>query len=136
MVNERMIMDTNENEKIDTWGVCEVMGRQTFAGRISEHTIGGTALLRVDVPAVPEKKIPPTWSGDQERVLPPQNAFTKYIGLGSIYALTPCTEEVARRVAEQARKYPVDLVAMPVVETLALTARDGDELGQDDNPDF
>lgn len=124
------------NEKIDTWGVVEVLGRQTFAGRISEHTIGGAALLRVDVPAVVEKRIPAMYPCDRERVLHGQPAFTRYIGLGSIYALTPCTEEVARKVAEQARKYPVDLVAMPQVDTLALTARDADELGRDDNPDF
>ena len=124
------------NEKIDTWGIVEVMGRQTFAGRLSEHAIGGSALLRVDVPEVPESRIPPAWKGDRERVLRPQPSFSKFIGIGSIYALTPCTEEVARKVAAQARKYPIDLVAMPAVETLALTARDDQYRDENDGPDF
>jgi hypothetical protein len=131
-----MISMEPTDDKIDTWAVAEMMGHQTFAGRVSEHTIGGAALLRIDIPAVPEKTIPPAYVGDRGRVLRGQPPFTKYFALGALYALTPCTEEVARCVAEQARKYPVDLVAMPQVETLALTARDEEYDRENDGPGF
>jgi len=62
------------------------MGHRTFAGLVTEQTVGGASFVRVDVPAV---------GGLPE--------FTKLLGAGSIYAITPCTEETARAFAESAR---------------------------------
>ena len=49
-----------------------------MAGRVTEQVIAGQGFVRVDVPATPE-----------------QAAFTQLYGPGSIYAITPTTEEIA-----------------------------------------
>jgi hypothetical protein len=137
-----------QKQQLDGYAVVEVLGHNTFAGKISEHAIGGSALLRIDIPEVPEKKIPYTdydYSNgkcvpvQRVRTLAARPAFTKLIGIGSIYALTPCTEEVARRVAEEGRKQPIDMVSMPAIERMALTAGDAeieDDTDDQDEPVF
>ncbi len=77
------------------WAVVEVMGHQTYAGFASEQVVAGAALLRVDVPEVDGRP-----------------AFAKLIGMGSVYAITPVSEEVARRAAASLRKDPLP-VYMP-----------------------
>lgn len=69
-----------------SWAVVELMGHQQIAGYVTEEEIAGSALLRVDVPAVQ--------LGDLER---PE--ATKYFGASAIYAIHPCTEELARQAA-------------------------------------
>lgn len=86
-------------EKFDTWGIVEVMGHKRFAGRITEQQLAGAALVRVDVPAVS------TSNGGE------YNAFTKLIGVGSIYCITPTTEELAVKAA---RALAHEGAAMPV----------------------
>lgn len=71
-------------DKFDVWGIVEIMGHAQLAGRISEQTIAGHALLRVDVPQSIE--------GESE-------FRTEYVGGNSIYRMRVTTEEVARAVA-------------------------------------
>ena len=62
----------------DTYAVVDVLGHQTFAGKVSEHVIGGTAFIRVDVPELPEVRTE-TYRG--ENVSPRIPAFTRMHGL-------------------------------------------------------
>lgn len=78
-----------ETNTFAAWAIVEVMGHRQFAGHVSEQSIGGASFIRVDVP------------GNQEAGLEP---FTKLLGAGSIYAISPCTEETARAFAIQARQ--------------------------------
>lgn len=77
-------MESIENKAFESWGLCEVMGHVRYAGRITEQTIGGASFIRVDVPQV----------GDTP-------ALTKILGSGSIYCITPTTEETAKALAAQ-----------------------------------
>lgn len=79
-----------QTEKFDEWAIVEVMGRQTFAGRVTEQSFGGTSFVRVDVPTV---------NGTP--------GFTKLIGAGSIYAITPTTQDVVERYLEYHRPVPM-----------------------------
>lgn len=79
------------SEKFESWAIVEVMGHQRLAGKVSEQAVGGTAFVRVDVPAV---------AGCQ--------AFTKLLGSGAIYAITITDEETARAAAGQIRQKPMD----------------------------
>lgn len=89
----------SENNSFETWAVVEVMGHKRFAGYVSEQTIGGTAFVRVDVPAIEPTAI--AGGGTADGGLP---AFTKILGAASIYAITPCTEETARAFAAKQRE--------------------------------
>lgn len=82
--------------KVDYWGVVEVMGHQVYAGRIGEEVIAGHSFVRVDVPAV----------GSEQ-------AFTKLFGPGSIYAITPTTEQVATLRAAATVRPTVNLYDLP-----------------------
>ncbi len=114
-----------------TFAVVEVMGHNVFAGKISEHVLGGTAFIRVDVPAVPERK---TTQYGYETTHPEVPAFTKLIGAGSIYAITPCTEAVALAVAATKRQTPVDVVDLqPKTQRIALAAAADDGEDEDDD---
>ena len=135
------------NEKLfdqqQAWAVVEVMGHNTFAGKVSEHVIGGSAFIRVDVPELPERQRKHTrniWNEakgeyDSKEIIdtiPPVAAFTKLIGASSIYAITPCSEEVAKRVAEQKRVVPVNVLDLPSSSSARLLEA-GDEDEEDDD---
>lgn len=85
-----------ERVPLDGWAIVEVMGHNRYAGKVSEHVIGGSAFVRVDVPASNERP-----------------AFSKLFGAGSIYAITPVDELVARGIAAKLGQTPVDVWDLP-----------------------
>lgn len=74
----------------ESWAIVELFGHTRMAGLVTEATIGGQAFVRVDVPQ--------TAAGEP---------YTQYLGPGSIYRLTPTTEEMAVAVAGISRPKPV-----------------------------
>jgi len=109
----------SQPQPFESWGIVEVMGHQVYAGRITEQAIGGASFIRVDVPAVGREP-----------------EFTKLLSSGSIFAITPTSEDVARRAAAGNQSRPVSVYIQPAPTVPALTASaarvgDSDEL-QDD----
>jgi len=76
-------------EQLSTWAILELFGHKRLAGFVTQQSIGAAALIRIDVPDVQ--------LDDDTR----SYAFTKYVGPGAIYCLTPCSEEVARAAAQR-----------------------------------
>lgn len=72
-----------------SWAIVEVMGHSKYAGLVTDTTVAGAGMIRVDVPQ----------SGDRP-------AFTKLLAPGSLFGITPCTEETARRAADSFRALP------------------------------
>jgi hypothetical protein len=103
-----------QESKFDQWGVVEVMGHKKFAGHITEQVIAGSALVRVDVPEVVAL--------DNNRVERTYAPFTKLIGVGSVYAITPTTEEIARRMAVEIARYDGDPLPVRLPESRQLAA--------------
>jgi hypothetical protein len=102
----------DEGQKLDTWGVVEVMGHKKYAGKLSEFVVGGTSFVRVDVPAV---------EGAHAQ-------FCKLIGPGSVYCITPTDEATARKVVFALSGYaeilPVYIPAEPKRIPAAVAAHD------------
>lgn len=78
------------DESFDSFAILELMGHRRLAGRVREATLAGGSFLRIDVPAV----------DDQAEV-------TQFYSPGAVYAITPCSEEVARGFAARHRPEPV-----------------------------
>jgi hypothetical protein len=76
------------SEKFEAWGIVELMGHQQAAGRLSEQSIGGGNLLRVDIPL----------DGETFR--------TVFYGNSSIYALHVTDEATARAAAKTMGRKP------------------------------
>jgi hypothetical protein len=66
----------------EQWAYVELMGHQSIVGRCTEESLAGTNMLRVDVP-----------KGD--------SFFTRYFGGSAIYAISPISEDAARRLIER-----------------------------------
>lgn len=75
----------------ETWAVVELMGHVRLAGRLTEENLFGSALGRIDIPV---------GDGTDEFI-------TQYFGGGSVYRITPVSEEAARQVARHARPAPI-----------------------------
>lgn len=91
----------SDQDKFDSWAVVELFGHNQIAGRVTEASIGGCSFLRVDVPEQPA--LPAERYFGERPAVPP---YTRYFGQGAIYALNPCTEAAARRVAASIRARP------------------------------
>lgn len=79
-----------QTEKFDLWCLVELFGHQRIAGRVTEQTIGGASMLRVDVPAT-EK----------------QPAFTRLFNPSAVYAINPVDEETARYYVQNLNNQPI-----------------------------
>ena len=90
----------SEDQKFQTWAIIDLFGHTSYAGLVSEATIGGCSFLRLDVPPE-EGKI----------------GFTKFLGNGAIYSMSPCTEEVARAFIRRHAAAPIT-VYMPEIRRL------------------
>lgn len=113
-------------QPLDTWAIVELFGHKKLAGKVSEHTIGGAALVRVDVPET-----------DQGGVF--TKPYTKLVGTGSIYCITPCTEGVARAAAQRIERYndpiPVDIRPVPQIPARSTADADFELSSEDDEHD-
>jgi hypothetical protein len=103
-------MSTDAKTGYESWSLIEIMGHQRLAGMVTETTVAGAAMLRVDVPEI--DGVP---------------GFTTFLGAGSIYRLTPVSEDIARRMAVQLRIKPVHAYEMPGLPAPAPERNDHDE---------
>jgi hypothetical protein len=120
-------MELGKDEKFETWAIVEIMGHQRIAGHVTEQTIAGTPLLRVDVPEIPAGV--DRWGSPAAAVA----AFTTFIGGGSIYRLTPCTEQAARAAVGQFREQPVQCVDLQRPALPAAEAEESPDRGLEDD---
>lgn len=113
---------SDKAEQFDQWAIVDVMGHQRYIGRVTEQVVAGAGFVRVDVPETSK-----------------QPAWTKLIGTGSIYAISPVTEEIARAMAEQRQQAPIAAYEMPARITAATDERpayDDPQCEDDDDIDF
>lgn len=115
-----------QHPPFESWAIVEMLGHKKLAGFVTEQSIAGAALIRVDVPATPEDtRFNTTYPATAE--------YSKLIGVGSIYAITPCTEDAARRAARELERYNDPLpVSIPEQRRLATATVDADTVEADD----
>ena len=85
-----------QNDQLSGWAIVEIMGHQKYVGEVSTLQLGGTSMLRIDVPAIEEHA-----------------AFSKIFGWGSVFCLTPVQEDVARGLAGRYRASPFQTYDLP-----------------------
>lgn len=113
--------------QIEGWGILELMGHRRLGGFLSEVSVAGSAMVRIDVPH-------------------PQNlaetAATQFYSGQSIYCIMPTTEEIARAIARGAPE-PVSRWDLRELEPRTGEASVGivdvpfeDESDLEDDPDF
>ena len=116
-------MSTTSNEPFAAWAVIELMGHRKVIGYAQEVEIGGGKLLRVDVP-------------EQAG----QAAYSQFYGTGSIYCLSPVTEEVARALIGKRKQEPFYAYALPAALPAPTTGGTGPDFNEgvtepdDDDP--
>jgi hypothetical protein len=109
---------TERQPAYEGYAIIELMGHNTIAGHISEVTIAGAAMLRVDVPAVGE-----------------QAAFTKFVGASAIYGITPTTQEIAERAAQRLHVKPVSVYLVEPDSLAGEEREDSEEYEMDEEAD-
>ena len=82
-------------ENFEGWAILELMGHRRLAGFISEATVAGAALLRIDV--------------HQET----EPVATQYYSSAAIYCITPTTEELAKKFTAHFKPAPVQRWELP-----------------------
>ena len=82
----------SETTPFESWAILELMGHRQRPGFVREVEIANGKLLRVDIP---------TPTGD----------VTEFYGISSVYALRPCTEEIARQAAKYQDPRPIKPVS-------------------------
>lgn len=90
------------DQTFEGWAIVEMLGHKKLAGKVSEQQLAGSALVRVDVPATEH---PMHTNGFTAIASTEKPGYTKFIGVGSIYCITPCTEEIARAAATQLERW-------------------------------
>lgn len=106
------------SESFEQWAILELMGHVKLAGRVTEEEHFGAKLGRIDIP-----------NGE--------GFTTQYFSGGSIYRLTPTTEEIARGVAQRNQPEPVHRWELPAPKAYAVPGRPEEEFeyGHDDDDD-
>ncbi len=85
-----------EKKSFEEWALVELMGRQRIVGRVTEQTIAGATMLRVDVP-------------DAEG----NTQLTRFYGGGAIYAISPVSRDLAIKLATNVDSAPVKPYDLP-----------------------
>lgn len=116
-------MSSPEQARFEGWAIVDVMGHQRYVGYVTTEAYGGAVLFRIDVPALearervtkrpghfPERGYLPAGTTVFEGAVP---GYSKLVGSGSIYTITPCTKEAALEAVESAQPRPLMSVTIP-----------------------
>lgn len=83
-------MDNENKEKLEFPALVELFGHTRIAGKVSEHSLGGNTMIRIDVP--------------ETKINPP---FTKFVNPSAVYALNPIAEGMMKDMAEELKSKPI-----------------------------
>lgn len=92
------------------WACLEALGHRRHIGHVTTEAFGAAVLFRVDTPGLPEREYKlehPQWiDGEQYDIgttikRAGTEPVTVLIGAGSIYQITPMTEDAAKRAIDQ-----------------------------------
>lgn len=117
-------MSEQQQAKFEGWAIVDVMGHQRYVGFVTTEAYGQAVLFRIDVPALEERERVtkrPEYCGPNGTYVPagstvkegPVPGYTKLVGSGSIYTMTPCTKEAALRAVEESQPRPLMQVTLP-----------------------
>jgi len=101
-------------EKFEEWAILELMGHRRLAGKVTDASILGGALLRIDIPGKDGKF-----------------DSTQFYGPAAIYCLTPTTEDIARAMAVNLKPEPVAIWEFPQLKGYQA---DRSEASEEDEP--
>lgn len=110
-----------QTANFEGWAKLELMGHQQEIGYVTTQYFGGAAMFQVDVPELPERERiteRPTWIDDRhvpagtKVTLAAVQGRTRLISPAALYAMNPCTEEVAKRQLQQ-DQCTIKLVELP-----------------------
>lgn len=90
------------------WCIVELMGHRKLGAHVREDTLAGAGFFRLDI-----------YHRDSK-----EPVATQFVAPGSVYALTPTTERLARELAEACKVEPVSRWELPAP---ALPERTTDE---------
>jgi hypothetical protein len=93
--------DEHDTTTFEGWAILELMGHRRLIGRLSTATIAGASFLRIDIPQQ---------DGAQT---------TQFYSPSAVYAITPTTEELARRAAHLNTIAPISRFELPAANRTA-----------------
>ena len=139
---------TEQQAKFEGWAVVEMMGHQREIGYVTTEYFGGAALFRVDSPEIPEREwelqrpeYRATESGYSELPIGTKvklaaiPAKSRLVAPGALYALTPCTEETARRAIDETKTRPLIVLHLPERALPAMIHADAEDQDIEDYDD-
>ncbi len=139
-------MSDPKQANFDGWAIVDVMGHQRYVGYVTTEAYGQAVLFRIDVPELAERERVTKQPGYIDHRYVPAgttvkegavSGYTKLVGSGSIYTITPCTKEAALRAVEEAQARPLMEVRLPEGHAILPAAEglhaDGDEDDSDDD---
>jgi len=91
-----------------SWAILELMGHRRLAGYVTEQEIAGHGFIRLDVPKGPEGGL----------------KATQFYAPGAVYAITPCLQATALRMAALSDPAPVHEWELPEPKRIAATLPD------------
>lgn len=100
------------SDTFSEWVILELLGHRRLAGFLTEQQIAGASFLRLDIPT--DKPCEGCEPGDADPCqachgLGSVLTATQFYAPGSVYAITPTTEDIARAAARYSRPAPVQL---------------------------
>jgi len=80
------------SDRFDEYAILELMGHRKLAGKVSEHTIGGSTFIRIDIPG---------------------GTATQFYNPSAVYCITPTTKDIAERFSKENTPQPVERWELP-----------------------
>lgn len=129
-------MEEVTQTKFDGWALVEIMGHRRAAGKVTTEYIGTAAFLRIVTPEVPPTRYTlgnDAWI-DGRRVYAGSIVESKreraeiLVGSGSVYAITPTTED---KILEHA---PVEHTVIEMAERKMIDTATGNTEDDDESP--
>ncbi len=94
----------SKKETFESWAIVEAMGHQRHVGFVTETTLAGAAILRVDVPEVGERQNHTVYVSPQALFrLRPVDEETALLLVGQGESMQPLTSWSARHLLEPPR---------------------------------
>lgn len=121
-------MSMDQQATFNGWACVEALGHRRHIGHVTTQAFGQSVMFRVDTPSLPEREWKlerPEWiNGEQYEVgttvkRSGTEPITVLIGSGSIYQITPMTEEAAKEAIDRTASRPLIPMGLPKQRLLA-----------------